>query len=237
MGDQLIRAVGERLSSVVRGSDVLGRFAEDEFIMLLSEMADQDEASVVTAMVIKRLYQKMMKPFVVGDQSITVEVSVGVSLYPTDAKNGEQMFEHAAVALKRAKATGRGAAQYFTSDLQTAHVARNDMENELKIALEQKQLELVYQPIFDLSTGQIVGLESLLRWNHPAHGKLIPKHFLQIAEDSGIIVLIGHWVLREAITRAAEWNRAKLTEFVSVNLSRRQLLQADLLPTIQSVLI
>lgn len=236
VGDQLIRAVGERLSSVVRGSDVLGRFAEDEFIMLLSEMADQDEASVVTAMVIKRLYQKMMKPFVVGDQSITVEVSVGVSLYPTDAKNGEQMFEHAAVALKRAKDTGRGAAQYFTSDLQTAHVARNDMENELKIALEQKQLELVYQPIFDLSTGQIVGLESLLRWNHPAHGKLIPKHFLQIAEDSGIIVLIGHWVLREAITRAAEWNRAKLTEFVSVNLSRRQLLQADLLPTIQSVL-
>lgn len=236
VGDQLIRGIGERLSSVVRGSDVLGRYAEDEFIMLLSEMADQDEATVITATVIKRLYQKMKKPFVVGDQNITVEVSVGVSLYPLDAKNGEQMFEHATVALKRAKDTGRGTAQYFTADLQTAHVARNDMEQELKTALDKKQFELFYQPIFDLASGQIVGMESLLRWNHPTHGRLIPKHFLQIAEDSGIIVLIGHWILREVLTRALEWHKAKLTEFISVNMTRRQLLQADLLPTIQAVL-
>lgn len=235
-GDQLIRAIGERLSSVVRGSDVLGRFAEDEFVMLLSEMADEDEASVITATVIKRLYQKMKAPFVVGEQSITAEVSVGVSLYPTDAKNGEQMFEHALVALKRAKDTGRGTAQYFTQELQTAHVARNDMEQELKSALEQKQFDLVYQPIFDLTNGQIVGLESLLRWNHPSHGKLVPQQFLQVAEESGIIVLIGHWILREVLTRAVEWHKAKLTEFISVNMSRRQLLQADLLPTIQAVL-
>lgn len=236
IGNQLLRAVGERLSSVVRGSDVLGRFAEDEFIMLLSEMADQDEASVITAAVIKRIYQKMKKPFEIEGQSITLGVSIGVTLYPLDAKNGEQMFEHASVALKRAKDTGRGMAQYFTPELQNVHVARNELDQELKQALEEKQFEVLYQPIFDLSNGQVVGVEALVRWNHPVHGMLSPKHFLQVAEESGIIVLIGNWALREALSNAAKWHEAGLGIFVSVNLCRRQLLQADLLPTVQAAL-
>lgn len=236
IGDELIRSVGERLSSVVRGSDVLGRYGEDEFIMLLSEMADQDEASVITAAVIKRLYQKMRKPFSVAGQNVTIGVSVGVSIYPLDAKNGEQMFEHSLVALKRAKETGRGTAQYFTSDLQTAHVARNELDQELKAGLDNDQFEMLYQPIFDLSNGSIVGVESLMRWHHPTHGTLEPDKFLQVAEDSGIIVLIGNWAMRQALENAATWQQAGMRLFVSLNLSRRQLLQADLLPTLQSIM-
>jgi diguanylate cyclase (GGDEF)-like protein len=236
VGDELIRAVGERLSAVVRGSDVLGRYGEDEFIMLLSEMADQDEASVITAAVIKRLYQRMKQPFQVGDQTITLSVSVGVSIYPLDAQNGEQMFEHASVALRRAKETGRGQAQYFTPDLQSAHVARSEIDQELKVGLEKKQFEVLFQPIFDLTNGQIVGVESLTRWRHPTRGLLGPDDFLQVAEDSGIIVLIGNWALRRAVEEAAQWHQSGMGVFVSVNLSRRQLLQADLLPTIQAAL-
>jgi len=204
--------------------------------MLLSDMADQDEAAVITAAVLKRLYQRMREPFQVAGQTLTMGVSVGVSIYPLDARNGEQMFEHASVALKRAKETGRGHAQYFTPDLQTAHVARIDLDQELKIGLEKQQFEVAYQPIFDLHNGQIVGVESLVRWRHPVHGLLTPDDFLQVAEDSGIIVLIGNWALRQALEDAAHWHKSGSSVFVSVNLSRRQLLQADLLPTVQAVL-
>lgn len=236
IGDELIRSVGERLSSVVRGSDVLGRYGEDEFIMLISELNDQDEASVITAAIIKRIYQKLRKPFQVSGQNITVGASVGVSLYPLDAVNGEEMFEHAGVALKRAKSTGRGQAQYFTPELQSAHDARNVLDSDLRRGLEEDQFEMLFQPILDLSNGQIVGVEALIRWKHPTHGTLNPDDFLQVAEDSGMIVLIGNWALKTALQHAAKWHHSGLGIFVSVNLSRRQLLQADLLPTVQSVL-
>ena len=235
-GDRMIRLVGERLSAVVRGSDVLGRLGEDEFVILLSELTDQKEASVVTASVIKRIYQMLKKPFMIDEQSVSVNVSIGVSLYPLDASNGEQMFQHSAVALKRAKDTGRGQAQYFTPEVQSNHEARMTLDHELKTGLERGEFGLLYQPIFDLSNGQIVGVEALIRWNHPRLGIIGPDEFLKVAEESGIIVLIGNWALRSALQRAAQWQANGLGLFVSLNLSRRQLLQADLIPTIHSAL-
>ena len=236
VGDRLIRLVGERLSAVVRNADVLGRFGEDEFVILLSELTDQKEASVVTASVIKRIYQMLRKPFSVEEQSISVEVSIGVSLYPLDAANGEQMFQHSAEALKRAKENGRGQAQYYTPEVQASHVARNTRDAELKVGLERGEFGLLYQPIFDLSNGQVVGVEALIRWNHPRLGSIGPDEFLKVAEESGIIVLIGNWALRSALHKAAEWQQQGLGLFVSLNLSRRQLLQADLMPTIHTAL-
>lgn len=235
VGDRLIRLVGERLSAVVRSSDVLGRLSEDEFVILLSELTDQKEASVVTASVIKRIYHMLKKPFSIDDQSISVSVSIGVSLYPLDASNGEQMFQHSAEALKRAKETGRGQAQYYTPEVQSSHEARLQLDHELKLGLERGEFGLLYQPIFDLSNGQIVGMEALIRWNHPRLGSIGPDEFLKVAEESGLIVLIGNWALRTAMQRAAQWQTAGLG-FVSINLSRRQLLQADLIPTIHTAL-
>ena len=236
VGDRLIRLLGERLSAVVRSSDVLGRLGEDEFAILLSELSDQKEASVVTASVIKRIYQMLKKPFAIEDQNISVNVSIGVSLYPLDASNGEQMLHHAGVALKRAKETGRGQAQYFTPEVQSTHEARMQLDYELKLGLERGEFGLLYQPIFDLSNGQVVGVEALIRWNHPRLGAIGPDEFLRVAEESGIIVLIGNWAMRTALQRAAQWQQAGLGLFVSLNLSKRQLLQADLVPLVHSTL-
>jgi diguanylate cyclase (GGDEF)-like protein len=236
VGDRLIRLVGERLSAVVRSSDVLGRLGEDEFVILLSELTDQKEASVVTASVIKRIYHMLKKPFTIDEQTISVSVSIGVSLYPLDATNGEQMFQHSAEALKRAKESGRGHAQYYTAEVQSSHEAKLQRDHELKQGLERGEFVLLYQPIFDLSNGQIVGVEALIRWNHPRLGSIGPDEFLKVAEESGLIVLIGNWALRTALQRAAQWQAAGLALFVSLNLSRRQLLQADLIPTIHTAL-
>lgn len=236
LGDDLIRQIGERLTTVVRTCDVLGRFGEDEFVILLSELNDQKEASVMTAAVIRRIYQILKKPFTVAEQNISIGASIGVSLYPLDAANVEQMFEHSAVALRRAKETGRGQAQYYTADVQTAHEARSVLDHELKSGLERNEFGLLYQPIVDLQSGALVGVEALIRWKHPRMGIIRPDDFLKVAEESGIIVLIGNWAIRAALKAASVWHQQGLNFFVSLNLSRRQLLQADLVPTVQSAL-
>ena len=235
-GDALIRLIGERLSAVVRGSDVLGRMGEDEFVILLSELATPQEAATMTAAVIKRIYQILKKPFVVEEQNINIDVSIGVSLYPTDSMNGEQMFEHSGVALLRAKETGRGQAQYFTPELQSSHVSRGQLDKELKAGLEAKQYEVVYQPIFDITNGRAVGVEALMRWHHPERGLLCPDTFLASAEASGLIVLLGTWALQVCLEQAAKWHQQGLGFFVSINLSKRQLMQADLVPTVSGIL-
>lgn len=236
LGDDLIRQIGERLTTVIRTCDVLGRFGEDEFVILLSELTDQKEASVMTAAVIRRIYQILKKPFTVAEQNISIGTSIGVSLYPLDASNVEQMFEHSAVALKRAKETGRGQARYYTSDVQTAHEARSVLDSELKGGLERNEFGLLYQPIIDLQSGALVGVEALIRWKHPRMGVIKPDDFLRVAEESGIIVLIGNWATRAALKAASVWQQQGMHFFVSLNLSRRQLLQADLVPSVQSAL-
>lgn len=235
-GDRLLRAVGERLSSVVRGTDVLGRYGEDEFVLLLSELSTQDEASVMTAAVVKRVYQKLRQPFQVEEHSVQVGMSMGVSMYPSDARNGEEMFEHSALALKRAKERGKNQCQYFRAELQDQHEARAELDTQLKRGLEQEQFEMQYQPIFDLKAGQVIGLEALMRWKHPQHGILNPDSFLKVAEDSGLIVLIGNWAVRQALRNAADWQRHGVAGFVSINLSKRQLMQSELVPNISSMM-
>ena len=235
-GNRLLRAVGERLSSVVRGTDVLGRYGEDEFVLLLSELSTQDEASVMTAAVVKRVYQKLRQPFQVDEHSVQVGMSMGVSIYPSDARNGEEMFEHSALALKRAKEQGKNQCQYFRAELQDQHEARAELDAQLKRGLEQEQFEMQYQPIFDLKAGQVIGLEALMRWNHPQHGILNPDSFLKVAEDSGLIVLIGNWAVRQALRNAAEWQRHGVAGFVSINLSKRQLMQSELVPNISAMM-
>ena len=161
---------------------------------------------------------------------------MGVSIYPSDARNGEEMFEHSSLALKRAKERGKNQCQYFRAELQDQHEARAELDAQLKRGLEQEQFEMQYQPIFDLKAGQVIGLEALMRWNHPQHGILNPDSFLKVAEDSGLIVLIGNWAVRHALRNAAEWQRHGVAGFVSINLSKRQLMQSELVPNISSLM-
>ncbi|MCA9779060.1 MAG: EAL domain-containing protein, partial [Candidatus Eremiobacteraeota bacterium] len=206
------------------------------FVLLLSELSTQDEASVMTAAVVKRVYQKLRQPFMVDEHSVQVGMSMGVSIYPSDARNGEEMFEHSALALQKAKEKGKSQCQYFRAELQDQHEARAELDAQLKRGLEQDQFQMQYQPIFDLKAGQVIGLEALMRWNHPQHGILNPDSFLKVAEDSGLIVLIGNWAVRSALKHAAEWHRHGVAGFVSINLSKRQLMQSELVPSISSMM-
>jgi diguanylate cyclase (GGDEF)-like protein len=235
-GDRLLRGVGERLSSVVRGTNVLGRFGGDEFVILLPDLANDEEASVTTASLIKRIYQKMRQPFSVDEHSVQVGVSIGVSIYPGDAQNGDEMFEHSAVALRRAKESGGGQSEFYTSELQERHLARTQLDTQLKQGLEREEFELLFQPIFDLNNSQVIGLESLIRWEHPEHGTLNPESFLQFAEDSGMILLIGNWAVREALRHGADWHRHGVGGFVSINLTKRQLMQSELVASISAMM-
>lgn len=228
VGDELLCLVAERLSSVVRGSDVLGRRGEDEFIILLSELSGQEEATSMASAVANRVYEVLRPPFVVGDQKVHIGASIGVSIYPSDSKTAEQMLEHADESMHRAKELGRGRFQFFTPELQNRHDVRTRLDGELRRGLEGNQFQLVYQPIFNLGTGRMAGVESLVRWKHSTQGIIGPDEFLQAAEETGLIVPIGRWAIFNAVAQAQRWQSEGLDLFVSINISKRQLLQADL---------
>ncbi|MGE0491721.1 MAG: EAL domain-containing protein [Vulcanimicrobiota bacterium] len=232
VGDELLCLVAERLSAVVRGSDVLGRRGEDEFIILLSELSGQEEATSMAAAVARRVYEVLEPPFSVQDQKVFIGCSIAISLYPSDARTAEQMFIHADTAMERAKQLGRGRYQFFTPDLQEISDIRSRLDVEIRRGLEENQFQLVYQPIFNLMTGRMAGVESLVRWNHPASGVVGPDEFLEAAENTGLIVPIGRWAILQAIEQASRWQKEGLGLFTSINVSRRQLLQADLAATI-----
>jgi EAL domain-containing protein (putative c-di-GMP-specific phosphodiesterase class I) len=159
-----------------------------------------------------------------------------VSQYPSDAKEPEQMLEHAAIAVKRAKELGRNQAQFYTEELQKRHEQRLVLETELRKSVDQRHFTLLYQPIVHLSTGRIAGVEALLRWSHPSYGVLTPDYFLEVADEIGLMNPIGKLVIAQAAQQLNDWARQGLDMFVTVNLSTRQFLQADLVDTIRRAL-
>ncbi len=232
IGDELLCLVAERLSTCVRGSDVLGRRGEDEFIILLSELSGQEEATSMAAAVARRVFEVLRPPFSVQDQKVHIGCCVGISLYPADAKSADQMLDHADTAIFQAKELGRGRYQFFTPELQARHDVVSRLDGEIRRGLEENQFQLFYQPVFNLMTGRMAGVESLVRWNHPSLGMIGPGEFLEAAEDTGQIVAIGRWAILHAIEQHQRWAQAGIHLFTSINISRRQLLQADLASSI-----
>jgi len=235
-GDDVLRQVAERLQKVVRTSDVLCRKGEDDFLILLSEVAGEADSTESISIVLKRIQEMLAPPINAGHQPVLVSASIGVSQFPSDAKDPEEMLEHAAKAMRRAKELGRNQVQFYTEDLQKRHEARNLLESELRKAVEARQFQLLYQPIVHLPTGRVAGVESLLRWHHPEYGVQTPDSFLDVAEDSGLLIPIGRWVILQAAQQLYDWARQGLDMFVTVNLSPRQFLQADLVETIRRAL-
>jgi len=234
--DEVLRQVAQRLQKVVRTSDVLCRKSDDEFLILLSEVAGETESPESIAIVLKRIQEMLAPPIVAGQQPVTVTASIGVSQYPSDAKEPEQMLEHAAIAVKRAKELGRNQAQFYTEELQKRHEQRLVLETELRKSVDQRHFTLLYQPIVHLSTGRIAGVEALLRWSHPSYGVLTPDYFLEVADEIGLMNPIGKLVIAQAAQQLNDWARQGLDMFVTVNLSTRQFLQADLVDTIRRAL-
>lgn len=232
-GDHLLQAVGARLNGVLRGSDTVGRLGGDEFVVLV----EGESLDVGPEIVAERLMEVLREPFVFEDLSnmaLTVTASIGIALGA--GASADEMLRDADVALYEAKAAGKNCHRVFRSEMQHAISDRLELEMDLRSALENDELFVLYQPIFDLEHEKISAVEALLRWRHPTRGVVSPDAFIPIAEDTGLIVPIGRWVLIEACQQAERWHRLGNPLGMSVNISGRQLERDELGDHVQEAL-
>jgi len=233
VGDKLLQSVSVRLSSCVRKSDTVSRQGGDEFVVLLPEVTHAADAAVSAAKIITEL----KKAHIVGEHRLHITASIGISTYPDHGDNGETLIKNADTAMYHAKQSGRDNYQFFKPDMSLRAVERQSLEGQLRYALERQELLLHYQPKVDLKTGAITGVEALVRWQHPERGLLLPGQFLTIAEDTGMIVAIGQWVLREACRQTREWLDAGLLAVpVAVNISSLEFRSGRFLEHVQAAL-
>ncbi len=233
VGDELLKLAAHRLQVCVREEDTVARLGGDEFVLLL---VDQDgERSVSHA--VERLREATSQPYRVLGKEFVLTCSVGVALFPGDGRDVETLLKHADAAMYRAKALGRNAHQFFTEEINTQIGERLAVERDLRRALVNGEFALHYQPKVALRSGRMIGAEALLRWHHPEKGMIPPAHFIPIAEETGLIVALGDWVLREAACQAKAWRDAGLEfDCLSVNLSARQFRQRDLVQQVDAAL-
>jgi diguanylate cyclase (GGDEF)-like protein len=233
VGDLLLQDVAERLKSCAREGDTVARLGGDEFLIVLTHVNDISGAAVSA----ERFMDAMTARFVVQGHSLSIGCSLGISIFPEDGADSETLIKHADAAMYSAKDGGRNNFQFFTADMNAQAVERLAFENGLRLALDKKELFLVYQPQMDIATGTISGLEALLRWQHPVLGLVPPDKFIRIAENSGLIVPIGEWVLRTACSQARKWQDEGLAAVsIAVNVSAVQFRQQGFCELIRRVL-
>jgi diguanylate cyclase (GGDEF)-like protein len=215
-GDELLRSVSTRLLAGVRGSDTVSRQGGDEFAILLPEITHAEDAATCAAKILVALNA----PYVIGVRTVHVGASIGISLYPRDGEDSETLIKNADMAMYHAKERGRGNFQFFEGAMNLKAVERQSVESELRRALSNQEFLLHYQPKVNLDTGDITGVEALIRWQQSDRGLVPPSEFVPIAEDCGLIVPIGRWVMREACTQARAWQDAGLPHLrMAVNVS------------------
>jgi len=235
VGDQILAAVGWRLGAAVRPGDTLARLGGDEFALLLDGIADEAGARVIA----ERLIDTLAEPFPADDRDINIGASVGVAVATSGGVGAADLLRDAEIALYRAKSSSLSRVAVFEPSMGGATMAWLELDTDLHRAVERGELQLYYQPLIDLRTGVIVGHEALVRWEHPTRGLLGPDDFIPLAEETGLILGIGQWVLSEACQQTRAWQLAMPTEpplSVSVNLSGRQFTQPDLAATVAGVL-
>jgi diguanylate cyclase (GGDEF)-like protein/PAS domain S-box-containing protein len=232
-GDLLLQHVAERLKKCVRDEDTISRLGGDEFTVVLEDLDDGGAASIVARKILAALSEKTA----LFGREVFVTCSIGISLYPRDGEDIVTLFKNADSALYRAKDQGRDTYQFYTEELTTLAVERLELEIDLRHALENGELLIHYQPQVNLRSGEITGMEALVRWQHPRRGLLMPADFIPLAEETGLIVPLGEWVLRTACFQAKAWLDAGLsTAPVAVNLSPRQFRQKDLVERVAEML-
>lgn len=220
VGDRLLQVVAERLGQHVRGSDTVCRLGGDEFVVVLTAVHDASD----TARVADKLLRGLTEPLRVDGHTLNVSISIGISLYPMDGRDPDTLLQHADTALYQAKTGGRNNYQFFTVEMNVRARERLQLEQGLRQALERDEFTLHYQPQIDCVTGQVVAIEALLRWRHPELGWVAPDRFIRIAEEVGLIVSIGEWVLWKACRDSQAWRNAGLVDCpIAVNISALQL--------------
>jgi diguanylate cyclase (GGDEF)-like protein len=229
-GDTLLQVAARRIDNCLRETDTMARQGGDEFVVLMDELSDREPILRVS----QRILDAMVEPFVIEGQEIHVSASVGISVYPDD---GRTLLRNADIALYRAKGKGKNNYQFYSAQIDNYSRERLALETGLRRALERDELRLHYQPKVDLATGHICGMEALLRWQHPQMGPVAPDRFIPIAEESGLILPIGTWVLKTACMQNRAWQLQGMQRFpVAVNLSPRQFAEESLLDDIKSAL-
>ncbi len=225
VGDRLLQEVATRLRGCARQCDTISRQGGDEFAVLLPDLDSGDEATRIA----QRMLELMAQPIRLDDQELSVTCSIGISLYPRDGRTGDLLLKNADIALYRAKDMGRNNYQFYLSGATMLSRERLNLETSLRHAVERQQLEVYYQPKWDFRAGAVTGAEALVRWNHPKLGLLSPARFIPIAEDSGLVLPMGEWVLRAAIREIGELHRSGFPGLrIAVNLSGRQFQQVEL---------
>ncbi|MDP2903047.1 MAG: PAS domain S-box protein, partial [Methylovulum sp.] len=233
VGDLLLKAVAERMRQGLRDTDTIARLGGDEFAVIVQDIGCPEDALRLG----EHLLQAFAAPFFIEDHELFTTPSIGISIYPQDTTDIDTLVKVADIALYRAKALGRNNCQFFTADMNVTALEHLFIENQLQHALERKELVLHYQPQISLCNGAVCGVEALVRWHHPELGMVPPGAFIPIAEDSGLIVPIGEWVLREACMANKAWLDLGLPAMgVAVNVSAKQLRQKDFVDTVAAVL-
>jgi diguanylate cyclase (GGDEF)-like protein len=224
-GDYVLGEASRRLTESLRAGDTVARLGGDEFVVLLEEVLDP----VYVGSVSQKLIDTLAAPFTIGDREYRVTASIGVSAYPADGADPETLLKTADAAMYRAKEKGRNAFEFYSSQLSNDAIERLSLESGLRRALERDELELHYQPQIETCTGRIVGMEALVRWRHPQLGILPPARFIRLAEENGLIVPLGDWVIQTACKAHREWQAKRIAPArIAVNLSPRQFLHAGL---------
>ncbi len=233
VGDRLLKAVGERLMTCTRGSDTVARIGGDEFVVLLADLKQPEDARHVA----QKVLDSLSEPLTIDGHELKVTPSIGICAYPHDGEDVETLMRNADTAMYYAKQMGRNNFQFFTQAMNDAAQERLVLENDLRHALERGEFALHYQPLLDLKTGGIIGFEALVRWLHPQRGMVAPSQFIPAAEETGLIGPIGEWVLREACSQARVWHLAGHPPLqVSVNCSAQQFQQEGFVETVGGIL-
>ncbi|GCB02317.1 diguanylate cyclase/phosphodiesterase (GGDEF & EAL domains) with PAS/PAC sensor(s) [Sulfuriferula multivorans] len=233
VGDQLLQSVAQRLVGCVRHSDTVSRQGGDEFVLLLPYIEHAEDAALSA----QKMLAALALPHSIDRHDLHIGVSIGISIYPDDGQDAETLIKNADTAMYHAKENGRNNYKFFEQDMNARAVQRQSIEACLRRALERQEFVLHYQPKINLHSGAIVGVEALIRWQHPQHGLLPPAQFVPIAEDCGLILPIGRWVLREACLQARAWQDAGLQPItVAVNTSAIEFRAKDFLENVRATL-
>ena len=232
-GDELIRSVAARLVTLIRDPDTVSRQGGDEFVILLSDIKEVEDAATTS----RRILRALEEPHSIGSHSLYVTASIGVSTFPDDGSDAETLIRNADTAMYQAKENERQGYQFFRLDMNVRAMERQFLEENLRLAINSTELSLHYQPKVDLKMGNIVGAEALLRWTHPDRGSISPAEFIPVAEDSGLILPIGQWALRVACEQAQQWANAGIYAMnIAVNVSAVQIRHRQFLTTVSSIL-
>jgi len=220
VGDQLLRVIARRLGNCVREEDMVARLGGDEFMVLLPRISSSSDAGRIA----RKIIDSLLDPISCNGHELHITTSVGISIYPYDGTDSETLIKHADISMYRAKDIGRNKAVYFTAEMNAGSRKQLALETSLRQAVAKNQLQLHYQPKIDTSRNAIVGVEALLRWEHPTMGNISPMEFIPVAEDSGLIVPIGEWVMNTAFTQLQQWHKAGYADLtMAVNISSAQL--------------